>query len=133
MIIAAVSLVRLAEICGTPCVHTDEAQGRQRPGTDGLASVVVAEVTRVAWHGDLRLHVTLNADLSGCRADVARARLIGRHSHAYPASAILEADSSGAYGFATYLPADIRPGDLLVVPCRGITLVRDIQLPQHSS
>ncbi|TBN58359.1 hypothetical protein EYE40_13690 [Glaciihabitans arcticus] len=130
VIIAAVSLVRLAEICGTPCVHNDEAHPahpHSEPSKGELASVVVAEVQSAEWRSDLRLHVTINADLSGCSTDLTETRLIGRRSGAYRASVVLECATPGAFGFATDLPADVSRGDLIVVPCQGISLLHTVK------
>lgn len=131
VIVAALSLARLVDWCGTPCVHTADAVV---PGSDGrpsdseLASVLLTRVVSAEWRSDLRLHVAIDADLGGCRPYLEQARLIGRTSTAYAASVTLESDAPGTVGYATSLPADISAGDLIVIPCIGVTLLHDIKV-----
>ena len=127
VVIAAVSLVRLVEWCGTPCVHTADAAD---PSTNGhpsdteLASVVIARVTSVELRSDLLLHVGIDADLAGCRPTGAAAVLIGRAS----TSAVASARLGSGRTFATSLPADVVVGDLVVIPCEGVTTLHDVKL-----
>ena len=131
VIIAALSIGRLVEWCGTPCVHTADAvvpNSGGHPSDSELASVVAARVVGVEWRGDLRLHVVVDADLSGCRPIMAEARLLGRESLGVPASVVLHCGEGADPGFAAYLPGDIVAGDLVVVPCLGVTLLHDIKV-----
>ncbi|WP_411699104.1 hypothetical protein [Conyzicola sp.] len=130
VIIAALSITRLVEWCGTPCVHTADAAipgSGGRPSESELASVVAARVVSAEWRSDLRLHVVIDADLSGCDPTAGEARLLGRASDASPASVVLESLHPRGGGSATYLPADIAVGDLVIIPCRGVTLLHDIK------
>lgn len=130
VVIAALSIARLVEWCGTPCVHTADSaipNSGGRPSESELSSVVAARVTSVEWRSDLRLHVVIDAELSGCLPIVEEARLLGRASVTSPVSVVLESRSAGRDGYATYLPGDIAAGDLVVVPCLGVTLLHDIK------
>jgi hypothetical protein len=131
VIIAAVSLNRLVDWCGTPCVHSADAAipgSGGRPSETELASVVITRVVAVDWRSDLRLHVSIDANLAKSRPAIAEARLIGRLSSVdLVASVTLESSLTGTLGFATCLPADIVVGDLLVIPCRGATTPHDVR------
>jgi hypothetical protein len=128
--IAGLSLVTLVQWCGTPCVHTAAAVIRGthgRPSETELASVVVARVTSVARENG-QLSVWVDAELDRCAAICSEARLIGRASVAHGAAAILfPASPSGVVHRALELPDDLEEGDLIVVPCIGVTLLRDVQ------
>jgi hypothetical protein len=127
--VAGVSLTCLVDWCETPCVHTAAAVV---PGTGGrpsdteLASVVVARVTTVE-NVDGHLDVWLDADLDGCHGLLSEARLIGRTSTARGMLAQLRPASV----LLVELPSDLRVGDLIAVPCIGVTRRRDI-LPMTS-
>ena len=130
VIIAALSIERLVEWCGTPCVHTADAAvpgSGGRPSESELSSVVAARVVSAEWRSDLRLHVVIDADLSGCRAILEEARLVGRESTTGAASIVLECGLGASHGYSTYLPGDIAAGDLVVIPCLGVTLLHDIK------
>jgi hypothetical protein len=137
VVVAAVSLTRLVEWCGTPCVHTADAA---LPGTHGLpsptemASIVIARVVAVQWRSDLRMHVTIDADLDGCRPILSEARVIGRQATVHRSTATLEAPGAEDFAFAAQLPSDVVLGDLIAVPCLGATLLHDVKVgPQRSS
>jgi hypothetical protein len=131
VIVAAVSLTRLVEWCGTPCVHTADAA---LPGSGGhpseteMASVVIARVLAVEWRSDLRMHVTIDADLDGGRPILGQARVIGREATVHLSTATLEAPGAGDFAFAAQLPSDVVVGDLVVVPCLGATLLHDVKV-----
>ena len=128
--IAGLSLVTLVQWCGTPCVHTAAAviRGtRGRPSETDLASVVVTRVASVSLH-DGQLSVWVDAELDRCAAICSEARLIGRASTAHATTAILyPASPSGTIHRALELPGDLAEGDLLAIPCTGVTLLRDVQ------
>jgi hypothetical protein len=128
--IAGLSLVTLVQWCGTPCVHTAAAVIRGtngRPSETELASVVVARVTSVAETNG-QLSVWVDAELDRCAAMCSEARLIGRASTARAATAVLfPASPSGTVHRALELPIDLVVGDLIAVPCTGVTLLRDVQ------
>ena len=126
--VAGVSLVRLAEWCDTPCVHTAAAV---IPGTHGrrsehdLASVLVTRVSVLQERGDGAIEAWLDADLDGCRPHVTEARLIGRCSTA-PARGVWLQPSATPL-LAAELPADLHVGDLLAIPCLGVTMLHDVR------
>jgi hypothetical protein len=116
--IAGVSLLRLVDCCGTPCVHTvDES------------SVVVTRVIGVSLAIDGSVIVTIDAELDGCRAELGGLRMIGRDSDSVLFRMLLRsaADESNPY-LAKGLPADLEPGDLIAIPCRGLTALHDIRV-----
>jgi hypothetical protein len=128
--VAGLSMVTLVQWCGTPCVHTAAAVV---PGTNGrpseteLASVVVARVTSVAVE-DGQLSVWIDAELDRCTAIMSQARLIGRASTAHAATAVVFPASPHASAYRDLeLPVDLVEGDLIVIPCRGVTLLREVQ------
>lgn len=131
VVVAGISLLRLVELCGTPCVHTAAAV---IPGTGGRPSpvdqttVVVMSVVSVGDDGHSRLRV------DACLADLdpiwSELRLIGRASTVHSASFTLDAGSrpgEAADDRPVLLPRDLRPGDLLAVPCRGTAALRQLR------
>jgi hypothetical protein len=99
VVVAGVSLIRLAEWCGTPCVHTAAAVV---PGTGGKP-----------------LDVRLDGELHLVAAMTAEARLIGRVSTIRDARAHVGAS-------VIDLPGDLREGDLLAIPVRGVARLHDV-------
>jgi hypothetical protein len=116
--IAGVSLLRLVDCCGTPCVHTvDES------------SVVITRVLDVSLDLDGSVIVTIDADLDGCRALLGGVRLIGRDSGSVLFRMLLRSAAAGSNPYlAEGLPADLEPGDLIALPCRGLTALHDIRV-----
>jgi hypothetical protein len=112
VVIAGVSLVRLADWCTTPCVHTDDD-----------ASAVVTTVTSVLPHSGGGLDVELDAELDGVAAETAQARLIGR---ATPAALC----TVHAGPRLMDLPADLHPGDRVALPVHG-PITRGQVDPRH--
>ncbi|MFB2580466.1 hypothetical protein ACEXQD_04380 [Herbiconiux sp. P15] len=119
VIVSGVSMLRLVEICDTPCVHIAAAVV---PGTHGRpsdreqASVVVARVTSVDPCGVL----VLDADLGAVPVHLAELRLIGRTSTRHTRPFRL--------GDTTVtLPSDLTVGDLLAVPCTGAICSRQLR------
>jgi hypothetical protein len=130
--VAGVSLIRLVEVCDTPCVHVAAAV---RPGTGGRpspseqASVVVARVVSVVPkdRGDLVVH--LDAEVGHAHPIVSESRLIGRISIAPIAHITIEADDPGSPDdvLVAELPGDLRVGDLVAVPCSGAATLHDVR------
>lgn len=128
--IAGLSLTCLVDWCGTPCVHNAAAVV---PGTGGrpseteLASVVITRVTAVD-RIDGQPTIWVDAELAGCRPLVSEARMIGRVSTAHSGRVTIlpRAADAPAYS-ATELPWDLRVGDLVVIPCRGVTALHDVR------
>ncbi|MCI0157107.1 hypothetical protein KNO15_10420 [Leifsonia shinshuensis] len=128
--VAGVSLTRLAEWCGTPCVHTAAAV---IPGTGGMpsatevASVIVTRVTRVATAADGATDVWIDARLTDSAVAIAELRMIGRVSTACDAQTRIHSAGESAAPLAVdELVSDLRVGDLLAVPCRGAALLRHV-------
>ena len=133
--IAGLSLVTLVGWCGTPCVHTAAAGvpgTNGRPSESNLASVVVTRVCSVSFESG-ELAVWVDAELDHCSAICSQARLIGRSSTAHASSATLfPASPHATVHRAVELPVDLMEGDLLAIPCTGLTLLRDVQnRPSH--
>ncbi|WP_157007047.1 hypothetical protein [Agromyces laixinhei] len=122
--VGGVSLLRLAELCGTPAVHLAPAAA---PGTSGrLASatrnsgvVVVRVLEASARHGNRT--ATIDADLSALEPVWAEARLIGRTSVARVAPTLLTAASGCLAPAPIALPGDLDAGDLLALPYATVT------------
>lgn len=133
VIIAAVSLVRLAALCGTPCVHSADVSraGTHGPVDDDLASVVIARVLTTELHSDLLVHITVDADLAGCRPSLGEARIVGRRTSAPLATAVIEIPGAEGGALPCRLPADLQAGDLVVIPCSGTTRLRSITPSQR--
>lgn len=130
VVVAGVSLTHLADWCGTPCVHTAAAV---IPGTDGmpsaidLASAIVTRVVAVSVAPDGTVDVSIDAQLADSAIAITELRMIGRVSSARDARARIR--TIGEPGLALpvqELVSDLRPGDLLTVPCRGTVRLRDI-------
>ncbi|MDO9396876.1 MAG: hypothetical protein Q7T71_10055 [Herbiconiux sp.] len=121
VIVSGVSLLRLVEICETPCVHVAAAV---IPGTHGRpsdreqASVVVARVTALPRPGEQRLE--LDASLAGVSAVLEEARLIGRAS-------TRSTRTFDVGGGSVVLPQDVAVGDLVAVPVRGAVCCREVR------
>ncbi|WP_349865223.1 hypothetical protein [Leifsonia sp. WHRI 6310E] len=115
VVIAGVSLVRLADWCTTPCVHTDDD-----------AAAVVTAVTNVTRHPGGGLDVELDADLRTIAAETSQARLIGRASPA-PLCAV------HAGPRLMDLPADLHPGDLVALPAHGPVTLGQVDPHRHAS
>lgn len=123
--ISAMSLVRYAEICGTPCVCSGPAvirdSGGRASATDSVTVVVatVAAADRTTVRVDARLH-----DVDAVWSE---ARLIGRVSHAYDQQFALYDESSDDAVATVTLPGDPRVGDRIAIPVPGHHCVGEIR------
>lgn len=120
VVVSGVSLLRLVELCDTPCVHIAAAVvpgTRGRPSDIEQSSVVVAQVVEIPREGAL----ILDADLTRVQAHVSEARLIGRASTQHSVPFSLSAEQLAV------LPADLRIGDLIAIPCRGAVCRRQLR------
>jgi len=122
VVIDGVSLVRLADLCETPCVHTGTAVlprsgGRPSPVDD--ATAIVVAVRHVARHSSGALVVQLDARLGAVPAVLGELRLVGRVSTAHDVAVVVGLEDDGPSVAVVDLPADLRAGDLLAVPCPG--------------
>ncbi|RIJ55954.1 hypothetical protein DZF99_07665, partial [Clavibacter phaseoli] len=125
VVVAGVSMRRLVEVCGTPCVHSGEAMGI-RGDEDGCGALVVVAVTAVlAGAGGERV-VCVDGHLDGVDARWGEARVLGRGSGRSSVVRIVAgAPTSGTAAVA--LPADLAVGDLVVVPCGGSPALHDVR------
>ena len=134
VVVAGVSMRRLVEVCGTPCVHSGEALG-MRGDEDGCGALVVVAVTAVlAGAGGERV-VCVDGHLDGVEARWGEARVLGRASGRASGRAtgrssvvriVAAAPTSGMAAVA--LPDDLAVGDLVVVPCGGSPALHDVRL-----
>jgi hypothetical protein len=126
--VSAVSMSRLAEITGTPCVHTAEEAPPRYRGRDWAPrsmSVAVAAVTDVR-RTPAGLVVQLDAVLPDC-AVLDEARLIGRRTTAPRLAAeVVSADDEHRAVAVLVIPADVAVGDLVCFPCRRALRHREV-------
>jgi hypothetical protein len=140
VLVAAVSMVRLAGLAGTPCVHTsDQAPPRYRPRgwTPREMSVAVASVVQVRRPRPDVVLLELDAVLPHC-AVLDQVRLIGRVSTApaMRASVVSACDGSTEGPFHRLpapVPSDVRAGDLLCFPCVVAIRHRDVVEPVRAA
>lgn len=127
--VAGVSLVRLVDWCGTPCVHTAAAVipgSNGRPSPTALASVIVTSVVSVDVLANGALAIAVDAQLDDCTPVLTEARLIGRVSTAHSAVLhLFDGDTNQSRDIT--LPTDIRIGDLIALPCIGATRLHDVR------
>jgi len=128
IVVSGVSMLRLVELCGTPCVHTaaaelTEGDGAERPID---VSVVVVRVTSVRGRGAERV-VEVDGRLDGCGACWLELRTIGRACTGPTIAVGLLTPSEPGTGNQVSLPADIAAGDLIAVPCGHVSALRDIR------
>ena len=139
VIVGGVSMLRLVELCQTPCVHTAAAVipgTHARPAPNQDAAVIVVRVTAVLDNWDAERVVLIDACLDTVRATWGETRLIGRASTVKSASAIVLAGESYQTPCSgrtpVDLPADLREGDLLAIPCAGVFALRDVRAQRPS-
>lgn len=129
VIVAGVPMVRLVELCGTPCVHTAAAV---IPGTGGRPSpseqttVIVMRVVSAVF-GEGGYHVSLDGRLSELEPCWSELRLIGRASTSHSVSFSVDSEHRTDDDRRVLLPRDITPGDLLAMPCRGNAVLRQLR------
>lgn len=122
VVIGGVSLVRLADVCETPCVHTAAAvvpRSAGRASSVEDATAIVTSVRTVSRHSSGAVVVQLDSRLGLVPAVVRELRLIGRISTAHDVATVVGLDDEGPSVAVIDLPGDLRVGDLLVVPCPG--------------
>ncbi|ORM29132.1 hypothetical protein [Williamsia sp. 1135] len=117
VVIDDVSMCHLVELSGTPAVY----RSRTSPGV-----VVVMRVLDAATTGHRTRSLSVDPMIEGVTPMWSELRLIGRVSTArVEATAVCEV--SGSRSGLVMLPADISPGDIVVVPCA----VDGEDLPRH--
>lgn len=128
VVVAGVSMRRLVEVCGTPCVHSTEAMGiRGDVGAAGCGALVVVAVTAVLAGPVGERVVCVDGHLDGVDARWGEARVLGRTpGRSSVARIVAAAPTSGTAAVA--LPDDLAVGDLVVVPCGGSPALHDVRL-----
>lgn len=130
VLVSGISLLRLAEVCGTPCVHSAAAvipRTGGRPSPSQRAAVLVVRITAVGHYATRNLIVQTDARLDNLRLIWSETRLINRASTARSAMILIDrrspaVDTSPSHDLlAVELPSDLRVGDLLAIPSRSIT------------
>lgn len=123
VVISGVSMLRLSEICATPCISSGAAVIPFSGGTASstqMVTVIVSTVTGLDATG---------AGLDACfdlhRPTWSEARLLGRVSHAREIA--LDLHGLDGEGTRVRLPGDLQPGDVLAVPCAGCFSVGDVR------
>lgn len=132
VIVAGVSLVRLVDLCDTPCVHT--AAGvvpgtGGRPAPDRQATAIVVAVTGTRLGADGRREIFIDGCLDDVCVDWTQMRLIGRAScsHARPTTVLADTAADCVNAGRAELPEDVRTGDLLAVPCPDAVVLRRLR------
>jgi len=130
VVVSGISLLRLVEVCGTPCIHSGAAVV---PGTNGRPSdtaktaVLVVRVTDVLQHASGKTVIETDARLDNLRLIWSEARLINRASTAHSGTVLIArrpVDPDLAFTSdvsSVDLPLDVQVGDLLAIPSRPIT------------
>lgn len=129
VVVSGISLLRLVEVCGTPCIHSGAAVVAGtggRPSETAKTAVLVVRVTAVMLHASGKTVVATDARLDDLRLVWSEVRLINRASTSH-SGPVLIADRAGDPHLALSaevtqvdLPLDVRVGDLLAVPSRPI-------------
>lgn len=125
VVVGGISLMRLFEIAGSPAVLTGDLP-LPSGGTD--VTVLLFRITlRVDTQENKRIALT-DCSFEGIDASWEECRIIGRASAARTTTIELipgeEGDAAWPHPVAM-LPADLREGDVVVVPCAGaVTLGR---------
>jgi hypothetical protein len=129
IVVSGISLLRLAEVYGTPAVHSAAAVipgSGGRPANDARVAVLVVRIVAVERNASRMTIVQSDARLDNLRLIWSEARMFGRPSSARhtiglvvrkPGTMDLAATDDA---FAVDLPRDLRTGDLLAIPSRGI-------------
>ncbi|MCS5734298.1 hypothetical protein [Herbiconiux daphne] len=133
VVVAGISLMRLVDVCGTPCVHVAAAvvpgtHGRPSPLHD--ASVVVVRVLSVELRGGAasgERDVVVDGELCRAHAEPTEARLVGRASTARKTFARCHSVTSDDEPLLLPLPVDLAEGDLIALPCTGAVPLRDVR------
>ncbi len=75
-----------------------------------------------------RLVVWIDAELDRCDPLIGDTRMIGRASTAHTVEAVIFGPTPhSAIHRVPALPGDLAVGDLLVIPCRGVTRLHDVR------
>lgn len=133
VVVAGISLVRLAEVYGTPCGFAGAAvipHTGGRPSASRETSVRVIRITQIAKRPGGELVVETDGELDPASVVLAELRLIGRASTAHVATALLPVRPGAT--LRAELPQDLRVGDLLAVPMHPVETTWSQRLHQHT-
>jgi hypothetical protein len=129
IVVSGTSLLRLVEVYGTPAVHSAAAVipgSGGRPANDARVAVLVVRIVAVERNASRMTIAQPDARLDNLRLIWSEARMFGRPSSGRhtiglvvrkPGTTDLAATDDA---FAVDLPVDLRTGDLLAIPSRGI-------------
>jgi hypothetical protein len=129
IIVAGISLRRLAEVCGTPSVHSAATVipgSGQTPTDDASTGVLVTHVLALAEHRSGAPVIQLDARLDNLRLVWSEARLIGAPSGARSRMTLLVRKPGTTDIEQTVdvlvvdLPAQVEVGDLVAIPSRSL-------------
>ena len=129
IVVAGISLRRLAEVCGTPAVHSAASvipDSGQEPDSDASTGVLVARVLAVGEHRSGAPVIQVDARLDNLRLVWSETRLIGARPGARSKISLLvrkpgTIDIEDTIDvFVVDLPARIEAGDLIAIPSRSI-------------
>ncbi|SDQ53357.1 hypothetical protein [Microbacterium sp. cf332] len=130
VVVCGISAQRFVELCGLPAVMTAPAV---IPLSGGMASatatttVLLLRVMRGPDDGSPTLVVDADLDAAGL-AVWGEARLLNRVSSAHDQRIeVGGADRERLTGASVVLPADVRGGDVIAVPCAGALGVGDVR------
>jgi len=123
VVISGVSMLRLAEICSTPCVYSGAAVIPFSAGTASPTETVTVIMSTVTGIDTAGARLDTRFDLH--RPTWHEARLLGRVSHAR--EMMLELRGVDGEKARVSLPGDLRPGDVLAVPCAGCFSVGEVR------
>lgn len=131
VVVRGLSLLRLVELCGTPCVHSEEA--RPVGGLPPVGGSVLVRVTAVFDDEETGRVVCIDAHLDLVSADWDRARVLGRvpTEMAAPTWIVAGHADAGAGMCRPSLPQDLGVGDVLVIPCRDDVTLHDVRFSRE--
>lgn len=129
VVVSGISLLRLVEVCGTPCSHSGASivpGTNGRPSDTATTAVVVVRITAVALHASGKTAIETDARLDTLRLIWSETRLINRASTAHSGDVLIACrpvgpDLAFTSDVSTVdLPLDLKVGDLLAIPSHPI-------------
>jgi hypothetical protein len=140
IVVSGISLQRLVEVCGTPAVHSAAAvipASEGRPASDARAAVLVVRIVALERHTSGMTIVQTDARLDNLRLVWSEARMFGRVARTRRKLCLVVRRPSLRDLAATddamtaELPRDVRVGDLLAIPSRGMRADSGSSHPLH--
>jgi hypothetical protein len=137
IVVAGISLRRLADVCGTPAVHSAASvipDSGQRPDPDAVTGVLVARVLVVAEHHSGAPVIQVDARLDNLRLVWSEARIVGARVSTRSRISLLvrkprTVDIASTNDVLVMdLPARVAVGHLLAIPSRSISSALGRQL-----